>query len=314
MKDLPLFPDAASAIAPGIDGLYFALVAFSVFFTVLIFALIFFFAVKYKRTSPDQVGVPLHGSTVLEIIWSVGPFLVICAVFVWATKLYFKVYTPQPDAMEVFVIGKQWMWKMQHPEGVREINTLHLPAGRMVKLTMISEDVIHSFYVPAFRVKRDVLPGRYSSMYFKPTTPGKYHLFCAEYCGTQHSGMGGWIYVMEPGEYENWLSGGPGGSMQTRGEQLFQQYGCASCHRSDGKGRGPSLVGIFNQPQKLQGGTTVIADEVYIRESILTPKAKVVQGFQAVMPTFQGQISEESLLQLIAYIKSLEKPESEDIQ
>jgi len=161
---------------------------------------------------------------------------------------------------------------------------------------------------------RDVLPGRYSSMYIKPTTPGKYHLFCAEYCGTQHSGMGGWIYVMEPGEYENWLSGGPGGSMQSRGEQLFQQYGCASCHRSDGKGRGPSLVGIFNQPQKLQGGGTVIADEAYIRESILTPKAKVVQGFQAVMPTFQGQISEESLLQLIAYIKSLEKPESEDIQ
>src|SRR5258708_10226358 len=186
MKDLPLFPDTASQIATGIDGIYFALVLFSLFFTVLIFALVVIFAVKYQRKTPDQVGVPLHGSTVLEIIWSVGPFLVICGAFVWATKLYFRVYTPQPDAMEVFVVGKQWMWKTQHPEGVREINTLHLPVGRMVKLTMISEDVIHSFYVPAFRVKRDVLPGRYSTMYFKPTKAGKYHLFCAEYCGTQH--------------------------------------------------------------------------------------------------------------------------------
>jgi cytochrome c oxidase subunit 2 len=212
--------------------------------------------------------------------------------------------------MEIFVTGKQWMWKVQHPEGQREINELHLPLGRQVKFTMISEDVIHSFYIPAFRLKKDVIPGRYTSYYVTPTKLGDYHLFCAEYCGTQHSGMIGTVHVMSPTEYEKWVSGGDE-SMTARGEALFGQYGCSTCHLPNGKGRGPSLVGVYNSIVKLQGGTTVKADDAYIRESVLNPRAKIVDTYPTIMPTFQGQISEEGLLQIIAYVKSLEKEEGE---
>lgn len=314
MKDLPLFPESASNISGSIDAIFGSLMVFSVFFTAVIFLTVFYFAIRYKRKTDQDRPKPLHGSLLLELAWSIGPFLFLMVIFVWATKIYFRVYTPQPDAMEVFVIGKQWMWKTQHPEGPREINELHLPVNQMAKLTMISEDVIHSFYIPAFRVKRDVLPGRYTTFWFKPTKVGKYHLFCAEYCGTQHSGMIGTVTVMERGEYENWLTGGGQGTMAERGQKLFEQYGCASCHLENNKGRGPSLVGIFGKPVKLTSGGPVTADEAYIRESILNPRAKIVAGYQSIMPTFQGQLGEEGLLQIMAYIKSLKKAEGEEEQ
>jgi cytochrome c oxidase subunit 2 len=214
--------------------------------------------------------------------------------------------------MNVYVVGKQWMWKTQHLEGQREINELHVPLGRPVRLTMTSEDVIHSFFMPAFRVKFDVLPGRYTTAWFNPTKPGKYHLFCAEYCGTLHSGMIGWIYVMEPAEYERWLAGGAGGeSLASSGQKLFEYLACANCHRSDKPGRCPNLIGLFGTKVQLTTGQTVTADEAYIRESILNPSAKIVAGYQNIMPTFQGQVTEEDLLQLIEYVKSLAKQPSQ---
>ncbi len=230
-------------------------------------------------------------------------------IFAWGAQVYFDNSTPPEGAMEVYVTGKQWMWKLQHPEGQREINELHIPVGRPVKLIMATEDVIHSFYIPAFRIKHDVVPGRYEYMWFTANKAGQYHLFCAEYCGNQHSGMIGWIYAMEPAAFEAWLSGPGGeGSMASRGEKLFQQYGCSTCHLLDTQGRCPNLRGVFGNPVKLTDGTQVTADEAYVRESILNPRAKTVAGFEQLMPTFQGQINEEGLLQLIAYIRSLSKP------
>ncbi len=211
--------------------------------------------------------------------------------------------------MQVYVVAKQWMWKLQHMEGQREINELHIPVGRPVKLTMTSEDAIHSFFVPAFRTKQDVVPGRYSTTWFTATKPGKYHLFCAEYCGTKHSGMTGWIYAMEPQDYQAWLSGGRAfGSLAENGEKLFQDLACGNCHKADGSGRCPSLVGLFGRSVQLADGRFVNADEAYLRESILQPNAKIVAGYQPLMPTFQGLVTEEGVLELIEYIKSLAPP------
>jgi cytochrome c oxidase subunit II len=227
-------------------------------------------------------------------------------MFAWGAVIFFDARTPPQDATEIYVVAKQWMWKLEHPEGQRELNELHVPVGRDIKLIMTSQDVIHSFYVPAFRLKQDVIPGRYTTMWFKATKPGTYHLFCAQYCGTQHSGMIGEVVVMEPAEYETWLAGGvPAGSMAQNGQQLFTQLGCSTCHRFDVQGRGPNLTGVFGKPVLLEDGRTVIADENYVRESILIPTAKVVSGFKPVMPSFQGQVSEEQLTSLVAYVKSL---------
>jgi cytochrome c oxidase subunit 2 len=251
----------------------------------------------------------VHSGFALEILWSVIPFGITMVMFTWGASVFFKMHRPPDNALQVYVVGKQWMWKMQHMEGQREINELHVPVGRPVKLTMTSEDVIHSFFVPDFRVKQDVLPGRYTTLWFEATKVGKFHLFCAEYCGTDHSGMGGWIHVMEPQDFQAWLSGGAAeGSLADRGQRLFQDLGCATCHQTQTSGRGPSLVGLFGQNVQLAGGGTVRADEAYIRESILQPAAKVVAGFEPVMPTFQGVVTEEGVLQLIEYIKSLAPP------
>jgi cytochrome c oxidase subunit 2 len=230
-------------------------------------------------------------------------------MFVWGAGIYFIESRPPKDAMEVYAVGKQWMWKFQHVEGVREINQLHIPVGRDVKVIMTSQDVIHDFFVPAFRIKADVIPGRYTVTWFHPTKTGSYHLFCAQYCGTEHSNMIGQVIVMDQGEYQAWLSGGGAeGSLSGTGQKLFQQYGCATCHRSDVQGRGPNLTGVFGKPVLLDDGRTVIADENYIRESVLNPGAKVVSGFKPIMPTFQGQLSEEQLMALVEYVKSLAGP------
>jgi cytochrome c oxidase subunit 2 len=309
-SDLPLFPQSASTISGRVDMLYFFLVTVAGFFSVLIFGLVFCFALRYHRSARNPVARQIHGSLGLEIVWSVIPLALTMVMFGWGAVLYLRNARTPPGSMEIYVVAKQWMWKIQHTEGAREINELHVPTGAPVRLVMTSEDVIHSFYVPAFRVKQDVMPGRYTSMWFQPTQPGKYHLFCAEYCGNQHSAMGGWVYVMEPAEYEQWLSGGSTGeSMVTAGQALFERLGCSSCHKSEGGGRGPSLEGLLGRNVQLDNGTTIVVDESYFRESILNPRAKIVAGYQPLMPTFQGQVSEEQILQLLSYIKSLKKAE-----
>src|SRR5665213_3063328 len=312
MGGLSIFPPRASAMAGELDALYTFLLVVSATMTALIFFLVFFFAVKYRRRSPnDPMPKPIHSSIPLEIIWTVIPFGFMLIMFAWGTKMYYNEYTPPTaNTLDIYVTGKQWMWKVQYPGGQREINELHVPTGQSVKLTLASEDVIHSFFIPAFRIKHDVVPGHFETFWFQPTLPGRYHLFCAEYCGTNHSRMGGWVTVMEPAAYETWLSGGAtGGSMAQQGEKLFEQYGCVTCHVLDQKGRCPSLRNVFGHAVQLDDGRTVIADEAYLRESILNLNAKVVAGYQRdVMPNFQGQISEEQLLQLIVYIKSLSNP------
>ncbi|TDI87569.1 MAG: cytochrome c oxidase subunit II [Caldithrix sp.] len=307
-KGFQLFPEQASTLAAQVDYLYFFLIAVSLFFSVLIFFLIYVFAVRYRRKSEQEVPEQIPGLLKLEILWSVIPFLLCMVVFVWGATLYFDTYSPPKDALEYYVVGKQWMWHIQHPTGQREINELHVPTGQPIKLTMATEDVIHSFYIPAFRVKRDVVPGRYTSMWFEATKPGEYHLFCAEYCGTKHSQMRGRVVVMEPADYQNWLSGGVANEpLEVIGEKKFRQLACHTCHVDKPDARGPSLVGVFGEPVRLQNGQTVTVDETYIRESILNPNAKIAAGYRPVMPTFKGQIDEVGLLQITAYIKSLTK-------
>jgi cytochrome c oxidase subunit 2 len=302
---LPFTPEQASTVSGEVDALYTYLVAITLFFSVLVTVLIFYFAVKYRRRSENELPQPIAGSVKLETMWTVIPFLIAMTIFVWGASLYFTLYRPPKDAIEIFVVGKQWMWKFQHTEGQREINELHVPVGAKVKLTMTTEDVIHSFAVPAFRIRSDVVPGRYTYAWFEATKTGRYHLFCTEYCGTNHSGMTGWVEVMEPTAYQAWLAGGGSDSPAAQGEKLFQSLGCATCHRTDTQGRGPVLTGVFGKPQRIQGVGDVLADEAYLRESITNPAAKVVEGFQPIMPSYQGQVSEEQLLQLIAYIRSL---------
>src|SRR5258706_15574844 len=306
MDALTMFPARASTNAGEVDLLYGFLLAVSIPMTLLIFFFVFFFAIKYRRRSPDERPKAIHGSIPLEIAWSVIPLFIMLIMVAWGTKLYFENYTPPRNTLDMYVIGKQWMWKVQYPDGQREINELHVPTGRPVKLTLASEDVIHSFYIPAFRLKHDVVPGSYQTYWFEATRPGRYHIFCAEYCGTNHSDMGGWVTVMEPSEYATWLTGGTGGSMREKGEKLFQQYGCVTCHVTNSQGRCPSLLNVFGKPVVLEDGRTVLADEAYVRESILNPNAKIVKGYNRdIMPVFEGQIGEDGLLQLIAYIKSL---------
>lgn len=308
-QNVPLWPTQASSYAGNVDALYIFLIVVTGSFTLLIFALIAFFAIKYRHREGGHA-TQIEGSLALEATWTLIPFGLFMIMFVWGASIYLQESQPPRNAMEIFVVGKQWMWKLQHPEGVREINQLHIPVGRDIKLTMISQDVIHSFFVPDFRIKQDVLPGRYTTLWFHPIKTGTYHLFCAEYCGTSHSGMIGQVVVMEPAEYSSWLSGGGGeGSMASTGEKLFQQLGCATCHRSDTQGRGPNLQGVFGKQQLMDNGQTVLADDNYLRESILNPGSKVVSGFQPIMPTFSGIVSEEQLLALIAYIKSLHQPQ-----
>ena len=308
---LPIFPEQASTIAPDVDHLALFLLVVAAFFTVLIFSAIFYFAIRYRRRSDRELPHVQHGGMALEIVWSVIPFGITMVMFGWGAKLYYEESRPPDNAIPIYVVAKQWMWKIEHMTGQREINELHVPVGRAVKLTMTSEDVIHSFFVPAFRTKQDVVPGKYSTLWFQSTKPGKYHLFCAEYCGNRHSGMIGWIYVMEPQDYQNWLSGGaPAGTLSEGGEKLFKDLACVNCHKADGSGRCPSLVGLFGKTVQLAGGNKVVADEEYIRESILQPAAKVVAGYTPSMPTFQGLVTEDGVLQLVEYIKSLgEKPE-----
>ena len=292
-------------MASRVDNLYFFLLGLTAFFSLLIAGLIVAYAIKFRRRSPDSIGAVIHGGLMLEITWSVIPLIITMVLFVWGASVFFAMSKPPEETLNVYVVGKQWMWKFQHLDGQREINELHVPVGRSVKLIMTSEDVIHDVFVPAFRVKADVIPGRYTHLWFEPTKPGTYHLFCAEYCGTRHSGMTGQIVVMEPNDYQNWLSGGGGeGSLAAAGQKLFNDLACNTCHRPDAQGRGPVLQNLFGKTVTLASGEHVVADEAYIRESILNPQAKITVGFQPIMPTFQGLVTEEQLLELIEYVKS----------
>jgi len=303
--NFPLWPVPASTGAGNVDALFIFLVLLAGFMSAAIFTMILVFGLRYRRRHGVEAE-QIEGSHALEITWSVVPLGIFMVIFAWGAIIYFQERTPPRGATEVYVVAKQWMWKLEHEGGQREINELHVPVGRDVKMIMTSQDVIHSFYVPAFRIKQDVLPGRYTTAWFRAIKPGVYHLFCAEYCGTQHSGMIGQVVVMEPAQYQAWLSGGPiSGSLASNGQSIFQQLGCPTCHRFDVQGRGPNLVGVFGKPVSLEDGRTVIADENYIRESILSPSAKVVSGFNPIMPVFQGLVSEEQLTALVAYIKSL---------
>lgn len=308
---IKLFPEQASTMALQVDLLYFYLVAITLFFTGIIVLGIIYFAIKYREREKFATPERIEGSLKLEILWSVIPFLISMSIFAWGAYLYFQLYrTDMKDTMEFYAVGKQWMWKFQHPTGQREINDLHVPKGRKIKFTMTTEDVLHDLYFPAFRTKADVVPGRYTYLWFEATQVGKFPIYCAEYCGLNHSGMGGWVYVMEPADYEKWLMGNAGLPPAEAGKQLFTNtYGCATCHSIDGTTggsfRGPTLKDVFGKEVELSDGTKKIADENYIRRSIENPQAELVKGYGAIMPTFKGQISPDQMNQLIAYIKTL---------
>jgi cytochrome c oxidase subunit 2 len=302
-----LFPVPASTFALKVDQLYWFLIGVTVFFGGLIAILVVGFGFRYRRRPGRVAEQPGHGlgSTLLEVFWSAVPLAVVIVMFTWSSKLFLDQSIPPVGAEEIFVVGKQWMWKVQHPNGRREINELHVPIGRPVKLTLAAQDVIHSFFIPAFRVKQDAVPGRYTTMWFQPIRSGEYHLFCAEYCGTDHSRMIGRVVVMEDMDYQNWLGGATDESPVEAGRKLFVQYDCTSCHDSGRRQRCPTLGNLYGTQVSLNDGRKVLFDETYIRESILYPNAKIVAGYQPIMPTFRGQVTEEQILALIAYIKSL---------
>jgi cytochrome c oxidase subunit 2 len=302
----PLFPPSASTVATEMDLLYGFIIAVCTFFAVLVSALVVYFTIKYRRQRPEDVGVDIHGSLALELTWTFIPFVLALVMFAWGASLFFRLATPPANAMEIFVVGKQWMWKVQHPDGVREINEMHVPINRPIRITLGSEDVLHDYSIPAFRVKMDAVPGRLTTLWFEATTPGEYHIFCAEYCGTKHSGMIGKVIAMTPQDYQAWLAGGRStGTAAQNGERLFADLACNTCHKPDATGRGPSLHGLFGNTVELADGRKVVADDNYLRESIMNSQAKVVKGYQGIMPAFQGMVSEENLMQLIAYIRTL---------
>jgi cytochrome c oxidase subunit 2 len=305
---MPLYPEQASNFAPNVDALMAYITAVCVFFAVAITAAIILFFFKYHRKKPGDIGVPIHGDSRLEALWLVIPAVLALTMFAGGAVVYVQFRRPPLDTLDIYVIGKQWMWKSQQPNGLKEINELHVPIGRDVKLIMASEDVIHNFSIPAFRTKMDVVPGHYNTMWFRPTRAGRYHFFCSQYCGTNHAIMGGWVTVMEPSEYAAWLSGSSTAAIDpvVAGEKLFAEKACNTCHYPDGKGRAPSLNGLYGKKVQLADGSTVTADDAYIRESILNPNAKIVARYQALMPAFQGQLTEEQLLSLMSYVKSLQ--------
>lgn len=313
MWDFPFLPDQASTFAGEVDAFYFALVAITAFFTLAIYAMIWYFSVKYRRGKKANRANAPDSNHLLEAVWIVIPLAIALAIFGWSAKIFFDIKTPPKDALQVHAIGKQWMWKFVNADGKYEVNELHVPANRPVKVQMISQDVIHDLFFPSFRTKQDVLPGRYTYLWFEATKPGTYNIFCAEYCGLQHSGMIGKVHVMEAEDYEQWLAGATGaaadggsaGNPAADGEKVFNEVGCTTCHKQETGALGPSLAGIYGSEVTLADGNTITVDDMYIRESIYTPTAKVVAGYNPVMPTYKGQVSEEQILQLIAYIKSM---------
>jgi cytochrome c oxidase subunit 2 len=301
-----LFPAEASGIAPYVDALYFFLVLMTIFGTTFVAILLLVFSVRYRREK-NPVATQIEGSTLLEATWTIIPLAIFLVTFVWGALLYFRIYDPPTNAMNIYIVGKQWMWKAEHPGGQHEINALHVPTGKPIQLTMISQDVFHSFSIPDFRIKREVIPGRYSTVWFEATQVGTYHLFCTQYCGTQHSGMIGEVTVMTPGDYKKWLEqSNSGQSLAQNGERLFASMGCNSCHNGMAAARGPSLAGVYGSKLTLTDGRQILVDDAYLRNAILNPSEHVTAGFAPIMPTYQGQISEDGLIDLVEFIKNMQ--------
>jgi cytochrome c oxidase subunit 2 len=307
--NLPLLPSQASTSAFSVDLLMLVWTAISFVAGTLIVAVMTFLAIRYRRRTVNEVGGAEVHAPAVEVVSMLIPFVICMGMFVWGTKVFVDLKRAPADAVEYFAFGKQWMWKFQHPNGLREINNFTIPVDTPIKVTMTSEDVIHSFFIPAFRVKQDVVPGRYTTLWFEANQTGKFRQFCAEYCGSEHSLMGGVVTVLEQDEYQAWLNGEQFEGTSTpssTGEQLFTSLACSTCHQGEDSDRGPSLRDLSGSEVRLASGELVTADDAYLRESIVNPRAKVRQGFVPLMPTFEGQISEEQLHDLIAYIKTME--------
>ena len=301
-----LFPREASTIAPYSDALYFFLLLITVIGLVLVAALIFGFSIRYRKEK-HPVAIQVEGSTLLEATWTIIPLALFMVAWIWGALLYFRIYNPPTNAMNIYIVGKQWMWKAEHPGGQHEINALHVPTGRPVQLTMISQDVFHSFSIPDFRVKREVIPGRYSTVWFQATTPGTYHIFCTQYCGTNHSAMIGEVTVLSPDDYEKWTHESTSGmSLAQNGERLFASMGCNACHSGSAAARGPNLAGVYGSKLQLTNGSEVLVNDAYLRDAILNPSQHITAGYAPIMPTYQGQVSEDGLIDLVEYIKGIQ--------
>jgi cytochrome c oxidase subunit 2 len=301
------WPFAETSHASAVDLLFAGLMASALLVVLLLFTLLLRFAIHYragnKRANRDH---RVKKSWVVETTWTVLTLVAFLVLFGWGARLYLDLYTTPADAMPIYVVAKQWMWKVQHPGGQREINELHIPANRAVRLIMSSQDVIHSFFIPAFRVKQDVVPGTSEELWFKPRKPGVFHLFCAEYCGTDHSRMTGRVVVMEPPAFAEWLTRqDTSGTLAAQGAAVYRRLGCSGCHDANKSVTAPPLAGLYGKRVPVAGGTLEIADERYIRDSILKPRATIAAGYQAVMPSYEGKISEDELIKIVAYIKSI---------
>ena len=302
---LDFWPPAASASAVETDHLILSFTVLTLLLTVPIFVAFTWFALIYRKGVKADRRLTESRSSAIEMTWMIGPFLLTLFFFAWGAQMFMRHKTIPAGGLQISAIGRQWMWKFQHPGGQSEINDLHVPVGENVVMHMISQDVIHAFYLPALRIQMDVLPDRYTDLWFKADRPGAYHLFCSEYCGTDHSVMGGTLTVMEPAAYQQWLgASGSDLSLASAGETLFSSYGCSGCHQGQSTVRAPSLVGLYGKPVPLQDGGTVVADDSYIRDKILNPNNNLIAGYKQVMPSFKGVIPEDDLLRLVAYIKS----------
>ena len=300
-----LFPREASTIAPYMDELYLFLIGITIVGLALVMVLIFGFSYRYRK-QVHPVAEQIEGSTLLEATWTIIPLGIFLVTFVWGAFLYFRIYTPPTNSMNIYIVGKQWMWKAEHPGGQHEINELHVPVGRPVQLTLISQDVFHSYSLPEFRVKREVIPGRYTTVWFEATNPGTYHLFCTQYCGTDHSRMIGEVTAMLPEDYKRWTEQSTSGmSLAQNGERIFASMGCNACHSGNPAARGPNLAGVYGSKIQLANGSVQLADEAFIRDTILNPSQHVPAGFAPIMPTYKGQISEDGLIDLVEYLKQL---------
>ena len=300
-----LFPREASTVAPYMDALYFFLVAMTIVGLILVGTILVAFSMRYRK-SVHPVATQIEGSTLLEATWTIIPLAIFLVCFVWGALLYFRIYNPPVNSMNIYIVGKQWMWKAEHPGGQHEIDALHVPTGRPIQLTMISQDVFHSFSIPDFRVKREVIPGRYSTVWFEATTPGTYHIFCTQYCGTNHSAMIGEVTVLTPADYEKWTQESTSGmSLAQNGERLFASMGCNACHSGNAAARGPNLAGVYGSKLQLTSGQEVLVNDAYLRDAILNPSQHITAGYAPIMPTYQGQISEDGLIDLVEYMKTL---------
>lgn len=306
MSPFAIFSDA-SHYGMSIDRLFIGLVAVSAVIVVIVFGLVIGFSIRYRRGSAARRGpLPPLVRRELEIGWTAATFFLFLFIFWWAAASQLSALTSGQKPLEIHVVAKQWMWKVQQPNGTREINEIHAPVDRPVRLVMTSQDVIHSLFLPALRMKQDVLPGRYTYLTFNAERPGVYHLLCAEFCGTDHSLMTGRFVLMQPADYAEWLAAEPANAgLAAKGEELFRSLNCSGCHGANSTVHAPDLDGLYGRPVHLADGSVVTADEVYLRDSILQPRDAVVAGFQPTMPSFKGEVSEDQLVSLIAYLKSL---------